>query len=368
MSKIEYKDIMAFHPGYYIKEIIEDMEMTQCEFAKRLDTTDKTLSKLLSGQISLSLEIAKKLSQMLGTSVDMWLNLQKKYNEKYCEIEQMKELDKEVECLNCIKYKYFSDLNVVPSTRDKKEQVKNLRKYLCVSELSVLSRPDLLAACRTAVSEVELKNVINANAWIQTGINFAKGENCSLFSKKKLEGFLPEIRGMTIQNPIEFYGRLKKIFSECGVAFVVLPYLTNSGINGAVKWLSNDKVMLLMNDRRKYADTFWFALFHEIKHILQEMKKDVYISIDDTRKNLTLGLNDEKSESEADLFACEYLIPGEKYQRFLLDEDYTSTDAVKKFAESIGVHPSIVVGRLQHDKKIAWNSSLVELKIKYVIS
>ena len=94
MSKVEYKDIIAFHPGYYVKDIIEDLKMNQCEFAKRLEITDKTLSKLLSGEAPMSREIAKKMSQMLGTSVDVWLKLQKKYDDKCCQIEQQNELEK----------------------------------------------------------------------------------------------------------------------------------------------------------------------------------------------------------------------------------------------------------------------------------
>ena len=94
MSKVEYKDIIAFHPGYYVKDIIEDLKMNQCEFAKRLEITDKTLSKLLSGEAPMSREIAKKMSQMMGTSVDVWLKLQKKYDDKCCRIEQQNELEK----------------------------------------------------------------------------------------------------------------------------------------------------------------------------------------------------------------------------------------------------------------------------------
>ena len=94
MSKVEYKDIIAFHPGYYVKDIIEDLKMNQCEFAKRLEITDKTLSKLLSGEAPMSREIAQKMSQMLGTSVDVWLKLQKKYDDKCCRIEQQNELEK----------------------------------------------------------------------------------------------------------------------------------------------------------------------------------------------------------------------------------------------------------------------------------
>ena len=44
---INYSDIMAFHPGYYVAEIVEDMGITQDEFATRLGTTGKTLSKLI---------------------------------------------------------------------------------------------------------------------------------------------------------------------------------------------------------------------------------------------------------------------------------------------------------------------------------
>ena len=47
---IEYNDKMAFHPGYYIKEVIDDMGITQEDFAKRLDTTPKNLSLLIRGE------------------------------------------------------------------------------------------------------------------------------------------------------------------------------------------------------------------------------------------------------------------------------------------------------------------------------
>lgn len=49
MSNVdEYKDIVAFHPGYYIADIIEDMEIRQAEFATRMGTTAKTLSQLIN--------------------------------------------------------------------------------------------------------------------------------------------------------------------------------------------------------------------------------------------------------------------------------------------------------------------------------
>ena len=47
---IEYKDSLAFHPGYYIEEIVEESGLTQADFAKRLGTTPKNLCLLMRGR------------------------------------------------------------------------------------------------------------------------------------------------------------------------------------------------------------------------------------------------------------------------------------------------------------------------------
>ena len=90
---IEYNDTVAFHPGYYIKEIVEESGLTQEDFAKRLDTTPKNLSLLIRGEQSLSIDIAMKLSRMIGTSVNYWLNLQNAYDQALMEIQRVKDFD-----------------------------------------------------------------------------------------------------------------------------------------------------------------------------------------------------------------------------------------------------------------------------------
>ena len=90
MSNVkEYKGIVAFHPGYYIADIIDDMEISQNEFATRMGTTVETLSKLINGQANISNDLATKLSIMLGTSVEVWQNLQNTYDQKLIEIQQV---------------------------------------------------------------------------------------------------------------------------------------------------------------------------------------------------------------------------------------------------------------------------------------
>lgn len=361
MLKEEYKNIIAFHPGYYLTDIIEELEMTQDEFAKRLGTTAKTVSLLLNGQTPLTNDLAMKISAMLGISVETLLNLQKTYDEKRIEIDQAKALDEQIEVVDVIDYTYFVRNKFLPDVKSKLEKIKNFCSFLKVSDLKILKRRDLLASFRTTVTSVSDKNVINANVWLQTALNQGLAMQVAPFDEKKLKEHISEIRAMTLQEPDEFLPRLCEIFNECGVAFVLLPALKNCGVNGVVKWYG-DKVVLALNDRFKYADSFWFSLFHEIKHVLQKKKTKVIIRCDGDLSEL-----DEEFEKEADDFATETLIPSEKYFKcFLGKGKYISKKDVEHFAQYIGIHPGIVVGRLQHDKRIA-HSSMLDMRQRYTI-
>lgn len=79
---VEYKNLIAFHPGQYIGELIEDYQMTQKEFAENLGVSPKTISKLVKREESISNEIAQKLEMLTNISMKTWLNLQNAYDVK----------------------------------------------------------------------------------------------------------------------------------------------------------------------------------------------------------------------------------------------------------------------------------------------
>jgi len=358
---IEYKDLMAFHPGYYVAEVIEDMGISQAEFATRMGTTAKTLSTLINGQINLSNDLAKKLSAMLGTSADVWLELQKGFDQKLIEIDHAKDMDDQVEIAMQIDYSFFVAAASLPAAKSIYEKINNLCQYLMISNLGILAQPDFLVNFRTGISNFQTKNVINSRAWIQTAINCSKSIHTEPFDAGRLKEHLPEIRRMTVQKPDVFIPRLREIFALCGVAFVLLPHLKNSGVNGAVKWINTERVVWAMNDRGAYADKFWFSLFHEIKHVLQQKIKTVFISFNESDM---IHINSDL-EDEADIWASNYLIPTAELKKFA-PTSYTSDNEIVDFANSIGIHPGIVAGRLQHDRIIPPNRC-AKLKEKYII-
>ena len=331
---IEFKDKVAFHPGYYIKEIIDESGLTQADFARRLGTTPKNISVLVRGEQSLSVDIANKLSMMLGTSITYWLNLQQAYDVMTAEFMRLNELERERDTFKLIDYNYFRDNMGLPDLPRKiDEQIDNVRTFLAVSSLVVLEEKDLAVDFRGYKDELSRSNIVNSNVMVQIAINKTLKENVPLFDKKKFESCIDYLLRQTV-NHDGFLESIRAALKEAGVYLVVLPNLKNSGINGATKRV-NGRVMIFVNDRRHYEDTFWFTLFHEIGHVL----------------NGDLGPTSER-ESEADLFARRMLIPEEAYCDFIKHCDYSDENNIRNFADSIDRDPGIVLGRLLIERKV----------------
>jgi len=95
MNKIERDGIIAFHPGYYLKDILDEGEITPEELSNMLNVPTNTVSELVDGSVDLTNDMATRLADMFETSVDLWLNLNQTYIAKKSEIEQRRNISKE---------------------------------------------------------------------------------------------------------------------------------------------------------------------------------------------------------------------------------------------------------------------------------
>lgn len=83
MSNVEeHKDRFAFHPGTYLEDLIEELGLTHKEFANQSNLTEKKVSDIINGRAVVTPDIAEKLANVSGMSIQSWLNLQLSYDEK----------------------------------------------------------------------------------------------------------------------------------------------------------------------------------------------------------------------------------------------------------------------------------------------
>ena len=274
---------------------------------------------------------------------------------KVAEILEQREFDqgREKEICEMIDFKYFKKKGYVPEKRySTGEKITELRKILEVSSLEYLVTFNHLVSYRNTRDFTE-KSIVNSNIMLELASKKARNKTTTKLNRRKLEKSLPTLRELTRQDPKDFAQELTDILLECGVVLVGLPALANANLNGATKKFGNGSVLLLLTDRNKASDIFWFSLFHEIGHILEND-----FSSDDENGELY-----RRSEERADQFAKDLLIRPEDYQAFVEKGNFDKSD-ILRFSEEIDIHPSIVLGRLQNEGILSFDRYR-ELKENY---
>jgi HTH-type transcriptional regulator/antitoxin HigA len=182
-------------------------------------------------------------------------------------------------------------------------------------------------------------------AWLRRGELDARATELPPFDEKNLRDSLAEIRLLTLQPPEVFEHGLRDLLASAGVAFVVVPHLPKTGAHGATRWIG-DKAIMQVSLRYRWADIFWFTVFHEIGHLLLHGRRDTFIEFERRRP--------EAAEIAADVFAANTLIPPHEYERFLasLRGRPVTIDDVLAFSRQLGIAEGIVVGRLQYDRRL----------------
>ena len=73
------------HPGEILREELEALEMSAKAFATALDVPGNRITAILNGQRGITADTALRLSRYLGTSPELWLNLQKTFELRVAE-------------------------------------------------------------------------------------------------------------------------------------------------------------------------------------------------------------------------------------------------------------------------------------------
>lgn len=71
----------AFPPGEFIQEELEARGWTQQLLAEKAGLPESTIERIIRAEKTVTLADARGLSRAFGTSAEIWVNLQKIYNE-----------------------------------------------------------------------------------------------------------------------------------------------------------------------------------------------------------------------------------------------------------------------------------------------
>ena len=80
------------HPGEILAEELEARGMSALALAKALHVPANRISQIISGRRGMTADTALRLGQLLGTTPEFWINLQKSYELRLAEQEKGEEI------------------------------------------------------------------------------------------------------------------------------------------------------------------------------------------------------------------------------------------------------------------------------------
>ena len=338
--------------------MLEEKGFYQAELARRMGRPIPAINEIIKGAKIITSETALQLERVLGVPAHIWTGLEAQYQLMKARANEQAQLEKDIPLLKAVPFNELANLGFVRKTRVAFEKVKELQRFFGVSALANMPQVKAFAPAFRCSSKHNASPYALA-AWLRCGAIKAQEIETKPFSKENLEAVVAEAKKMTCQSPSVYLPNLKRMLAEAGVALVIMPHLPKTYANGATFWLGSDKAVVLLSIRGSWADMFWFSLFHELAHVLKHDKRLTYIN--DGISNPEV----QKQEDEANAFAGEQLIPSKAYEAFLQTEQFGS-DAIRTFAQEIGVHPGVIVGRLQHDNRLPMKTALNHMRERYI--
>lgn len=339
--------------GFVIKDYLNELGISQKELAKRMGMSEKHISNLLNGKSKLTEDFAIKLEKIIhAVPASYWLNYESKYREYKARDEYsanafdestLKQLDKRFNFT-----KIFSGLGL-----DLQEQANEMLKLLRIGSFEQFD--DVYS--KISVEFMEDGGEKEAIAiWLNLAREEVEIENKDLsnkqYSKEKLKELLPKFKILAFNRDYKkSIKSARKLLNKVGVYLVFCEAVVNSKVRGALTTYKKNPAIFL-SGRFKSHDHVWFALMHEIGHLLFHYEPNNPLITMEDDLNLT---GTSSKEEEANLFARDFFINPTIYEDFVKAGDF-SKDSIEKFARSQKILPGIVVARLQHDSHLSFDT------------
>jgi HTH-type transcriptional regulator/antitoxin HigA len=334
----------VFPPGEFLREELSERGWSEAEFADILGRPVQAVSEILNGKKEITPETAVAIGAALGTSAELWLNLQSAYRlhslrkqaSGISDVARRARLRELVPVRELQKRAWLPDTNVLDDLE------LSVCEFLGIADLA--EPPRFLAVAKRSDATVDFTP--EQVAWISRVKTLGTGRVRRPLNLEELRTLASEITSR-VHDPTDLLS-LHDWLAAVGVALVVELPLKSSKIDGVVIRADDGAPIVGLSTRGDRMDSFVFTLLHELAHIVLGHIEAGEVRLDE---NVLEADARSTSEAEANSLAANWVLPGE------LDIDPIPKPSMLRIiraAQSVGVHPSFVIGRLQREGVLDW--------------
>lgn len=360
------KPAEVLQPGEFLREELEARGWTQGDLASILGRSQRLVSEVVTGKRSITPETAKGLSEALGTTPELWLNLQNSW-----ELSQTSSSGAGVSR----RAKLYSIAPIGAMLRrgwlERSDSIDVLEKQvLDFLEIRSVAEEPTFWPFVARKSTAYMSDTIAQRAWILHAKHLAETLDAARFTRDSFESALQRLK-LLVADPEEIR-KVPSLLAECGIRFLVVEHLKSTKIDGASFWLDNHSPVAVVSLRYDRIDAFWHTLAHELAHIKNRdslrLRRPTIDS--DLLEDARSKGKKPREEQLADAFAEEFLVPKTELENFVARvRPLFSADRILGGAARLGVHPGILVGQLQFRGEISYaHSRKMLVKVRGIVT
>ena len=318
-------------------EKLEITGLTKTQFEKLAGIERKSLDAILN-KTSKQTDVNKliKLGEFLEINIEELLIIH--YNKR--SKEEIKELQDSMDITFINKFFDLRALTTLGFTK-KNDNLETLKYRICkffglssIYDYDLELNDVLYSRTKKSYSDKMKDFLIKSSYKYFEAIN-----NSNKFERTSLIELIPKIKPYTKNVEKGLLTVFQALFNV-GVTVIFQPSLPKTQIRGAT-FIINAKPCIVITDFNKNYATIWFALIHELHHVLYDLE-----IIEKTKYHLS-GEPDLFliQEDRANEFASEFLFSNEKMR--YIERLIHNKLLVEKFAAECQIHPSIIYAQFQ---------------------
>jgi HTH-type transcriptional regulator / antitoxin HigA len=321
---------------------LAELNIKQTQALDAMQIESRALNALLTGGSSrVDLLSLLKLASFLDVSqteaVNLYLNSLAVMNE-----EKINDLEKRKFILKNFNVTELKKEGIINSTADFDRIENDLVNIFNYNSIFDYRREVLNPAYSS--SKLHSENQM-CDYWIEYSRQiFRKIHNTCVYDRKALIEYFPTIRWHSMNVKQGIWEVIRGLY-RIGITIIYLPKFKSLHIRGAT-FAVNKKPCIVLTDYRGFYPTLWFALLHELHHVLFEWD-DILVNSHHISDKADLYTKTE-IEDVADKFAKDYLFSDEKMKEIL--PHINNQIYIRQYAKQNHVHESIPYAFLAFEK------------------
>jgi HTH-type transcriptional regulator/antitoxin HigA len=343
-------------PGQLIEKLLVERGWDQKFLAYWLGVSETVVSRMMSGARLIDARMAIKLSNVFGEPPEQFLMLQQSF-----ELAKAKLLTPQ-DPSHTAKATLFGNLPInemikrgwlkAESATDVEGVARELERFFNVESLEQIETLPYAARKTLVIGESQEKLAADAQlVWLYRVKKIAEQMVVAPYSQFGVRRAIKELEPLMVS--VTSCRKVSRILAAAGIRFVINQTIGPAKIDGACLWLDDSSPVIAMTLRHDRIDNFWFTLRHELEHVDRMHGRNVpeQMTLDFELEGAKAGVGQDIPEEEksANSAAANFGFSEDYLGKFIARKSPFFREAdVLGFANTVKVHPGIVVGRLQH--------------------